>query len=91
MNLFLLEEAVDEIEWPAQDERTVHLKKVLKAKDGEKLDFGVINGPRGKGLIEWMNCGAVKISFEWNAPHCIRPSSHLAYWLVFQDLRPVVR
>ena len=69
MNLFLLEEAVDEIEWPAQDERAVHLKKVLQAKDGERLDFGVINGPRGKGLIEWIDGGAVKISFEWNAPH----------------------
>lgn len=69
MNIFLLQETVDELEWSAQDERTIHLKKVLRAKDGEKVDFGVINGPRGKGLLEWRSRGAVKISFDWDAPH----------------------
>lgn len=69
MNLFLLEEAVEEIRWPSNDQKTVHIRKTLKAKDGDSLDFGVINGPRGKGTVKWIGDGGVKIVLQWNTLH----------------------
>ena len=55
MNLILFEKE-ECIETPggtlvrlqAEDARTVHLRKVLKAKPGSEWDAGIINGPRGR-------------------------------------------
>ena len=69
MNLFLLDKAVEEILWPSNDQRTVHIGKTLKAKDGDSLDFGVINGPRGKGMVKWIDGEGVKIVLQWNTQH----------------------
>ena len=69
MNLFLLEQAADRIEWSAHDSRTIHLRDTLKAKDGDLVDFGAINGPRGKGRVSWQSSGDVSILLEWKTPH----------------------
>jgi 16S rRNA (uracil1498-N3)-methyltransferase len=69
LNLFLLEEAADRIEWSAQDSRTLHLRNTLKAKDGDLVDFGVINGPRGKGRVSWQGSGDVSIFLDWKTSH----------------------
>lgn len=69
MNLFLLPEQVAQVQWPANDARTQHLKKVLHAQDGDIVDFGVVNGPRGKGLVQWEKSGAVNLSLKWNEKH----------------------
>lgn len=69
MNLFLLPEQVVQVQWPAHDARTHHLKKVLHAQDGDLVDFGVVNGPRGKGLVQWKRSGEVNLSLKWNEKH----------------------
>ena len=58
-----------QVQWPANDARTHHLKKVLHAQDGDLVDFGVVNGPRGKGLVQWKKSGAVNLSLKWNEKH----------------------
>ena len=58
-----------QVQWPAHDARTHHLKKVLHAQDGDLVDFGVVNGPRGKGLVKWEKSGAVNLSLKWNERH----------------------
>ncbi len=69
MNLFLLQDAVDQVEWSPEDPRTIHLKKVLRIVDGDWVDFGLVNGPRGKGMVEWTNSGAARISLKWKKSH----------------------
>lgn len=69
MNLFLLEQAADRIEWSAHDSRTIHLRNTLKAKDGDLVDFGAINGPRGKGRVSWESSGDVSFFLDWKTPH----------------------
>lgn len=69
LNLFLIERLVSEIEWSAEDERALHLKKVLRAQTGDRVDLGVIDGPRGKAQVEWTHRGAVRLLPKWEPPH----------------------
>jgi len=69
LNLFLLEQAADRIEWSAKDPRTIHLRNTLKVKNGDLVDFGVVNGPKGKGRVSWQNSGEVEIFLDWKTPH----------------------
>jgi len=69
LNRFLLEQGFEEIEWSAQDLRTTHLKKTLKAKEGDQVDFGVINGTKGKGRVSWQSSGGVRIKLSWQEDH----------------------
>ncbi len=49
MNIILFEKGIRHFE--AKDERCIHLKKVLHAKEGSSFTAGEINGFRGKGVI----------------------------------------
>ena len=69
MNLILLNEEISQIEWSRLDRRYKHLIDVLGVKIGSEIDFGVENGPRGKGTIEHLDSEKIKISFQWNPPH----------------------
>jgi 16S rRNA (uracil1498-N3)-methyltransferase len=69
LNLFLIDQPVVELIWEATDKRTVHLRKVLLAGNGDLVDFGVINGPRGKGKVNWLKDGRVKLDFQWEKQH----------------------
>ena len=69
LNLILLKEKISQIEWSRSDRRYIHLIDVLGVKIGSEIDFGVENGPRGKGTIEHLDSEKIKISFKWNPPH----------------------
>ena len=69
MNLILLPERVDQIEWGRSDSRFRHITKVLRVGQGSVIDFAVENGPRGKGTIEYLNSEKINISFQWNPQH----------------------
>ena len=69
MNLILLPERVDEIEWDRSDSRFQHLTEVLRVEYGSEIDFAVENGPRGKGTIKDLNSQKIKISLQWSPPH----------------------
>ena len=64
MNLILFEPGEWEQPFPLDDPRVVHLKQVLKRPRGEEFDAGVIDGPRGKALIEDETAGGMKLSFR---------------------------
>lgn len=69
MNLILLPERVDLIEWDRSDPRFKHVTKVLRIEQGCVIDFAVENGPRGKGTIKDLNSQKIKISLQWSPPH----------------------
>ena len=52
LNLILLPERVDQIEWDRSDPRFQHVTEVLRVEQGSVIDFAVENGPRGKGTIK---------------------------------------
>ena len=69
MNLILLPERVDEIEWDRSDSRFQHLTEVLRVEQGSVIDFAVENGPRGKGTIKDLSSQKIKISLQWSPQH----------------------
>lgn len=85
MNLFLLEDVLEEVEWSKNDPRAKHLKEVLRSQDGDQVDFGVINGPRGKGTLKWTKSGTVRIVLKWRPPH---PSDLLPITVLVGLCRP---
>jgi len=46
------------------DPRAVHLIRVLKRRQGDRFDAGIVNGPRGKGILEAVGAEALTIGFE---------------------------
>jgi len=69
LNLILLPERVDEIEWDRSDPRFKHVTKVLRVVQGSVIDFAEENGPRGKGTIKDLNSQKINISLQWSPPH----------------------
>ena len=65
MNLILFEkqEALKFLE--ARDPRTIHIRKVLKMGVGDELFVGVINGPRGKAVIEKDDGNGITLRITW--------------------------
>jgi 16S rRNA (uracil1498-N3)-methyltransferase len=64
VNLILLE--ADEANRPlaSEDPRAVHLVKVLRRKIGDRFDAGIVNGPRGKGVVTSINPEGIIFRFE---------------------------
>ena len=49
----------------ARDPRTVHIRKILRSKEGDILSAGIINGPLGSATIEEMKeDGSLLLSFR---------------------------
>lgn len=67
MNLILFEP--DEIARPLarSDGRAAHLLEVLRRREGESFDAGVVNGPRGKGTVLAIGGDSLALSFDWGA------------------------
>ncbi|HEX3729472.1 MAG TPA: RsmE family RNA methyltransferase [Opitutaceae bacterium] len=67
MNLILFER--DEIERPLrrEDVRAAHLLEVLRRKEGETFDAGLVDGPRGKGTVAAIGREAITLRFAWGA------------------------
>jgi len=69
LNLILLGEKASHLHWGQRDPRTIHLQSVLRAKDGDQIDFAVVNGPKGKGTVCWQEDRSVKLTFLWEPNH----------------------
>ena len=67
MNLILFE--ADEIGHPLarSDPRAGHLLRVLRRREGDTFDAGLINGPRGKGTLTAIGPDALTLAFAWDA------------------------
>jgi RsmE family RNA methyltransferase len=67
VNLILFEP--DEIGHPLPrgDARAGHLLRVLRRREGDTFDAGLINGPRGKGTLTAIGPDALTLAFAWDA------------------------
>jgi 16S rRNA (uracil1498-N3)-methyltransferase len=65
VNLILFEPA--EIGQPLarSDPRAVHLLQVLRRREGDTFDAGIVNGPRGKGTLAAIAAETLALSFVW--------------------------
>lgn len=68
VNLILFEP--DEIArpLPRRDRRAHHLLEVLRRREGDAFDAGIVNGPRGKGTLVGITPDVVTLSFAWGEP-----------------------
>jgi RsmE family RNA methyltransferase len=74
VNLILFE--ADEIGRPLarSDPRAGHLLRVLRRREGDTFDAGLINGPRGKGTLTAIGPDALTLAFAWDtAPPPLDP------------------
>ncbi len=55
MNIILFNENEVNKPLPIRDSRAIHLLKVLKMKEGDSFDVGLVDGPRGKASIVKIN------------------------------------
>ncbi len=60
---------------PRHDPRAIHIRKVLRLRQGDGFVAGLIDGPRGKATIEAIDeSGALHLSFVWGeAPPPLDP------------------
>ena len=67
MNLVLFEPAEIHQPLPRSDPRAEHLLRVLRRREGDTFDAGLVNGPRGKGTLAAIGADALTLSFAWGA------------------------
>jgi 16S rRNA (uracil1498-N3)-methyltransferase len=72
MNRVLLREQVGELVLPVQDSRFEHVRGVLRLKEGDAFDVGVINGPVGKATITTIGSHTLVAQCVWGSipPPC---------------------
>jgi RsmE family RNA methyltransferase len=59
---------------PRADPRARHLLEVLRRREGDAFDAGLVNGPRGKGRLERIAAESLMLSFEWGeSPPALDP------------------
>lgn len=74
MNLILFEREEIGRALPAGDPRARHLLEILRRKEGDTFDAGLIDGPRGKGTVVAVETGSIALAFAWGeAPPPLDP------------------
>ncbi len=68
MNLILFEPGELEAPLPRSDPRAVHLLRVLRRREGDLFDAGIVDGPRGKATLAAIHEDALILGFEPGAP-----------------------
>lgn len=67
MNRILFEEQSAVLELASGDPRLEHVRGVLRARIGDVLDVGVVDGPVGRGRVCCIEEGRVRLEAEWGA------------------------
>jgi len=65
LNLILFEETELAEPLPRDDSRARHILEVLRRAPGESFDVGLIDGPRGKAVIEQVRDRDLVLLFTW--------------------------
>jgi 16S rRNA (uracil1498-N3)-methyltransferase len=65
LNIILFQPEEVEHPLPRNDVRAWHILNVLRLQLEGTFDAGVINGPRGKGVLTMVNEGFLTLSFSW--------------------------
>ena len=68
MNLVLFEPAELSAPLPRKDPRATHILEVLRRREGDAFDIGVINGSRGKATVTAITPDTLALTFAWDAP-----------------------
>lgn len=66
MNLILFKPEETEKGLPIEDGRAQHILQVLKVRTGDSFDVGLINGPRGKAVLESQEKTHLRLAFHWH-------------------------
>lgn len=67
MNLILFEPAEADRPLPRTDPRAVHLLEILRRKEGDSFDAGLVNGPKGKGTLVAIGAAELTLTFSWGS------------------------
>jgi RsmE family RNA methyltransferase len=68
MNLILFDPAETERPLPRSDPRAAHVLDVLRRREGDTFDAGLVDGPRGKGTVVAIGAETLTLSFAWGDP-----------------------
>lgn len=79
MNLILFEPGEIGTPLPSADPRAVHITRVLRRKEGDPFDAGIVNGPRGKATI--VSMGPAGIAFQFDRA-CDPPAADPVHLLI---------
>ena len=64
MNIILFEPGEIGLPLPCKDPRALHILEVLRRREGDLFDAGIVNGPRGKGSVTRVGPDALQFLFE---------------------------
>lgn len=67
MNLILFERSEVDRPLARGDRRAVHLLQVLRRREGDSFDVGVVDGPRGRATLVNIGAEALNLAFTWGA------------------------
>ncbi len=65
VNLILFEPAEINAPLPHRDRRALHIVEVLRCRNGDTFEAGVINGPRGKATLAATTAEGLALTFSW--------------------------
>lgn len=65
MNLILFEPTEIDRPLPRSDRRAQHILTVLRRNVGDRLDVGLLNGPKGKATLLAVTAEALALTFIW--------------------------
>ena len=65
MNLILFEPGEITTPLPRTDPRARHLLDVLRRREGDSFDAGLVNGPHGRGTLAALSPAALTLTFQW--------------------------
>ena len=77
MNLVLFESAELSAPLPRTDPRAAHILDVLRRREGDTFDAGVVNGPLGKATLVSVGPAALGLDFAWSPPPAPLPPTAL--------------
>ncbi len=77
MNRILFETQAESYRLASGDPRLAHARGVLRARVGDVLDVGVVNGPAGKGKVVGLQSDALTLAVEWGPTPGPLPAIHL--------------
>ena len=67
VNLILFELAETTAPLARRDPRAVHMLEILKLREGDSFHAGLVNGPRGQGVLTEIGADALALAFTWGS------------------------
>ncbi len=77
MNLVLFDANELSDPLPRTDARAKHILDVLRRREGDSVDVGLVNGPLGKATLTELGSDALTFTFNWGPPPAPLPATVL--------------